>query len=162
MKRRAQLRRCGALSAFIVALAVLSGCAQRPFAILDRRVCSSVDAAGKAGPPATKLTPQDKAVYVWFRYVRAKPGQAVKVRFKYADRAGVKATEEVRTELKPGFGVATAQLKPPGSEGLVPGKYEAEITNDTDVAYGPPLTFEVQGGEEAPGTPAASPGAPAP
>ncbi len=161
MKRRAQLRRCGVLSAFMMTLAVLSGCAQRPFAILDRRVCSSVDTAGKPGPEATKLTPQDKVVYVWFRYTGAKPGQAVKVKFKYTDRTGVKASEEVRTELKPGLDVAAAQLKPPGGEGLTPGKYEAEITNDSDVAYGPALTFEVQGGEEAPGTAAVGPGTPA-
>jgi len=161
MSRRALLRASGRLLAFAAAVVLFSGCAQRPFVVADRRVCQTVDGEGKPGPPFSTFTTQDKAAYVWFRYDRAKAGLSVKVKFKYTDPTGTEATEEIRTELKPGSGSAAVQLKPFDSAGLVAGRYQAEITNDADVAYGPPLPFEVQGTGGPPGLPSA-PAAPAP
>jgi hypothetical protein len=161
MSRRALLRSSPRLLAFAAAVVLFSGCAERPFTIVDRRVCQTVDGTGKPGASFDRFTTQDKVAYIWFSYDRAKAGQVVKVKFKYIDPTGTEAAEEIRTELRPGSGTATAQLRPFGGLGLVAGKYQAEITSDSDVAYGAPLTFEVQRAAEPPRLPAA-PGAPTP
>jgi len=161
MSRRALLRVSGRLLIFAAAAVLFPGCAQRPFIIADRRVCQTVDGTGKPAASSDQFTTHDKVVYVWFRYDRAKLAQAVKVKFKYTDPTGMEATEVIRTELKPGSGSATVQLKPLDDAGLVAGKYQAEITSDSDAAYGPALIFEVQGAAGPPGLPSV-PGAPAP
>jgi hypothetical protein len=159
MTRRARPRLWGGLAA-VVALATICGCSQRPFTITDRRVCQTVDGAGKPGPAVTEFAAGDKLASVWFSYAGAKAGQTVKVKFKYTDVSGVTANDEVQRELKPGVGSASVELQTP-NQGLAPGKYEAQITNDADVAYGPPLTFEVTTTAGAPHIPSV-PGAPAP
>ena len=151
MKGRAPLRWGTWLAAAAIAMA---GCGQKPFVIADRRVCQTVDATGKPGPEVTKLSVRDRTVYIWFSYLRARPGQAVKVKVTYTDAGGAEASDEVRDELKAGSGSSAAQFTGLNGGPLVPGKYQAEITNESGAAYGGALTFEVTGPSTATGSPA--------
>ncbi|HJN16726.1 MAG TPA: hypothetical protein QGH10_14575 [Armatimonadota bacterium] len=126
------------------ALVSLLGCSARPFAVTDRKTCKGIDATGNSQEETDVFGVVD-TVYFWFQYTGAVPGQAIKVKFTYIDEQGNTQTHETPTELTPGSHSASAQLSPPASgETLVPGRYDVEILNDADVAYGPPLTFTIE------------------
>ncbi len=145
MKPPAWLRRsCLFLLVIAAVLALLPGCGKRPFSIIESRVCKEVDASGKPGPQATSFSPEDKMVYVWFRYAGAEPGQQIKVQLAYTDEAGNRSEEQIETELKPGDSVGLAQMAPREGERLAAGTYEAQIMNEKDIGYGAPMNFTVQ------------------
>lgn len=145
MEPRARLLRSCLLPLVATAmLAVSPGCGKRPFSILEARVCKEVDATGKPGAQATTFSPDDKMVYVWFRYAGAQAGQKVKVKVAYTDEAGTQSEEGIETELKPGDSVGFAQMAPREGERLASGAYEAQITNEEDIGYGAPMNFTVK------------------
>lgn len=125
-------------------LVVFPGCGDRPFSIVETRVCKTVDAAGKPGPQATTFAAEDKMAYIWFEYTGAKPGQKIKVKFTHTDEAGNRSEEEIGAELKEGGSVAVAQMAPQEGDSLTPGAYECQITNESDIGYGAPMAFTVE------------------
>jgi len=133
------------LTLLVVGIAALvGGCGQKPFSIPERKICAQIDGSGNPVDARETFSTTDSTVYVWFRYSGAKPSQVVKVRVQYKDPTGVEATEETQTELKAGSGSASAQLNPPEGEGLAPGTYIVEVMNESDIAYGGPVTFRVE------------------
>lgn len=145
MEPRARLlRSCAHLLVVAAVLLALPGCGKRPFSIIESRVCKEVDATGKPGPQATSFSPEDKLVYVWFRYAGAEAGQKIKVKFIHTDDSGTRSEGEIETELKPGDSVGVSQMAPREGDLLTPGAYEAQIMNDKDIGYGAPMNFSVQ------------------
>jgi hypothetical protein len=145
MEPRARLLRSCAHLLVVAAVSVaLPGCGKRPFSIIESRVCKEVDAAGKPGPQATSFSPEEKIVYVWFRYVGAEPGQKIKVKFTHTDAGGTRSEGEIETELRPGDSVGVTQMAPQEGDRLTPGAYEAQIMNDKDIGYGAPMNFSVK------------------
>ncbi len=145
MEPRARLpRSCAHLLVVAAVLLAFPGCGKRPFSIIESRVCKEVDATGKPGPQATSFSPEDKTVYVWFRYAGAEPGQTVKVKFTHTDEAGTRSEDEIETELKPGDSMGMAQMAPREDERLASGTYEAQIMNEKDIGYGAPMNFTVE------------------
>jgi hypothetical protein len=131
----------------LVAAAVLvasPGCGKRPFSIIEARVCKTVNASGQPGPQATSFAPDERTVYVWFRYAGGTAGQKLKVKFTHTDEAGNKSEDEIETELKAGDSVGYAQMAPAEGDRLVVGTYEAQITNESDIGYGAPMNFTVE------------------
>jgi hypothetical protein len=127
-----------------LALLALAGCAKPTFSLVEKRVCKGVDSSGNPQPETTTFTPADGRVSVWFRYRGAGPKQTIKTKFTHTDDAGTESKQEVQTELKPGDGQGMAELAGPEGGALTPGKYTVEITNESDVAYGPAIAFTVR------------------
>jgi hypothetical protein len=128
----------------LTALLAFSGCAKPIFSIGEKKLCKAVDGSGKPTQETTEFSSTDPRVCVWFRYRNAGPGQVVKAKFTHVDALGTESAQEFQTELKPGASTGVVELT--GEEGgsLVPGKYTVELTNQSDVAYGPPLVFTVK------------------
>jgi hypothetical protein len=138
-------RVCGlTLLLLLTALLALSGCAKPIFTIVDKKLCKAVDGSGNPTQETTTFSSTDGRVCLWFRYRNAGPSQAIKAKFTHVDALGTESAQEFQTELKPGSSTGVVELT--GEEGgpLVPGKYTVELTNQSDVGYGPPLVFTVK------------------
>ena len=137
---------CGRMVLFLLPLALLAlaGCAKPTFSLVEKRVCKGVDGAGNPQPETTTFAPTDGRVCVWFRYRNAGPKQIVKTKLTHVDGLGNESKQEVRTELKPGSSTGMAELTGPEGGAIAPGKYTVEMTSESDVGYGPALTFTVR------------------
>jgi len=146
MRHRSQLRILTGGLAAIAVVALLAGCSSKAFTIRDRKVCKDIDATGNAVEPTTSFTTADSKACVWFEYANAAAGQVVKVKFKHTE-SGTESTEEVQTKLTAGSGRAAAELRGLDGGTLAAGSYNVELTNEADVAYGAPMTFNVTSAE---------------
>ncbi|MBM3498895.1 MAG: hypothetical protein FJX74_09515 [Armatimonadetes bacterium] len=144
MKHRSGACVRAVLLLFPMACLAFGGCSSPVFTVVEKQVCKGLDGSGKPLEETTVFAPGDSRVCIWFTYRNAGAGQVVKARFKHVDALGAESTEEVEQELKPGAGSGVVELT--GEEGgpLGVGKYTVELTNQSDVSYGPPLAFTVQ------------------
>jgi len=134
----------GALLLLVPALLAIAGCAKPVFSITERKLCKSVDGSGNPMQETTTFAPADARVCLWFRYRNAPAGQTLKAKFTYTDGLGTESTQEVQTELKGGSSVGVVELTGEDGAALAVGRYTAELLNQSDVSFGPPLGFAVQ------------------
>ena len=127
-----------------VALVVVGGCAKPIFTVVDKKLCKGVDGSGKPLEPTTVFAPADGRACLWFSYRNAGAGQVLKAKFTHVDPLGTEATDEVETELKAGSHSGVVELTGQDGAPLAAGKYTVELKNQSDVSYGPPLSFTVQ------------------
>lgn len=123
---------------------ILGGCAKPTFSIVEKKVCKNVGPAGHPVQETTTFSPTDGRVCIWFRYRNAAPNQVIKAKFTYTDPLGHESTQEMQAQLKPGSSVGVVELVGEDGGPLAVGRYVAELTDESNVSYGPPLTFTVE------------------
>jgi len=134
---------CGLLL-LLAALLLASGCAKPTFSVVEKRVCAGVDGAGNPQQEKTTFAPADGRVCLWFRYRNAAAGQVIKAKFTHVDEVGNESAQDFEIKLNAGSHTGVAELTGENGGPLTPGRYTAEIQNQSGVAYGPALAFNVQ------------------